>query len=73
MGTSESSHSSGKRLSPVLLQKHLKGVIYPASKRDLLQQAQHNNASDEIIDKIKQLPADSFNGPKDVMRALGRT
>ncbi len=66
------SASSGKRISPVQMQKHLKGVNYPASKNDLVQQAQNNHASDEIVDKIRTLPADSFGGPKDVMKALGR-
>ena len=64
---------SGKRFSPIQLQKHLKGTNYPASKRDLVQKAQQNNASDEIVQKIQRLPGDSFNSPKDVMKALGQT
>lgn len=64
---------SGKRVSPVLMQKHLKGANYPASKDDLVRKAQDNNASDEIVQKIKQLPANSFGSPKDVMKALGQT
>lgn len=67
-----SGQSNGKRLSPIELQKHLKGVNYPASKVDLVQQAQHNHASDEVLQTIRRLPADSFNGPKDVMKALGQ-
>ena len=45
MATSERGQSSGKRISPIQLQKHLKGVNYPASKRDLVAKAQQNNAS----------------------------
>lgn len=67
------SQSSGKRVSPVQMQKHLKGTSYPASKDDLVRQAQTNQASDEIVEKIRALPADSFGSPKDVMKALGRT
>lgn len=70
---SNTSGSSGKRISPVQMQKHLKGVNYPASKDDLVKQAKNNNASNEIVDKIRTLPADSFGGPKDVMKALGQT
>lgn len=73
MATNDSSQSSSKRISPVQMQKHLKGVNYPASKGDLVARAQQNNASSEMVDKIRALPGDSFNGPKDVMRALGRT
>ncbi len=65
--------SSSKGISPIQMQKHLKGVNYPASKQDLVRQAQNNNASSEIVNKIQHLPADSFNSPKDVMKALGRT
>lgn len=65
--------SSGKRVSPVQMQKHLKGTSYPASKDDLVRQAQSNSASDDIVEKIRALPADSFGSPKDVMKALGRT
>lgn len=64
---------SGKRISPVQMQKHLKGANYPASKDDLVRKAQDNNASDDIVQKIKQLPANSFGSPKDVMKALGQT
>lgn len=70
---SSTSGSSGKRISPVQMQKHLKGVSYPASKDDLVRQARTNHASDDIVDKIRMLPADSFGGPKDVMKALGQT
>ena len=73
MRTNNNSQSSGKRISPVQMQKHLKGVNYPASKGDLVAKARQNNASIEIVDKIRELPANSFNGPKDVMRALGQT
>jgi len=64
---------SGKRISPVEMQKHLKGVNYPASKDDLVKRAQGNQASDEIVQKIRTLPGNSYNSPKDVMKALGQT
>jgi uncharacterized protein DUF2795 len=73
MAQHNSAGQSGKRLSPIELQKHLKGTNYPASKQDLVQRAQDNKASAEIVEKIRTLPADSFNSPKDVMKALGQT
>lgn len=63
---------SGKRVSPVQMQKHLKGTSYPASKEDLVRQAERNRAPEDIVSAIRILPGDSFNGPRDVMRALGR-
>lgn len=64
--------SSGKSISPIQMQKHLKGVNYPASKQDLVKQAQSNHASSEIVNTIQHLHGDSFNSPKDVMKALGQ-
>jgi hypothetical protein len=60
------------RVSPVAVQKGLKGINYPASKDDLIKQAQSNEAPDEVIAKIRQLPGDRFGGPQEVMRALGQ-
>jgi hypothetical protein len=68
-----STSENGKRLSPIELQKHLKGTNYPASKDDLVRRAKENNASSQIVEKIRHLPADSFASPKDVMKALGQT
>lgn len=70
---SSGAEGSGKRISPIQLQKHLKGTSYPASKNDLVQRAQDNKASPEIVETIRHLPVDRFGSPKDVMKALGRT
>ncbi len=70
---SSGAEGSGKRISPIQLQKHLKGTNYPASKNDLVRRAQDNAASPEIVETIRHLPADQFGSPKDVMKALGRT
>ena len=70
--TDGKSGSGGGRMSPVEMQKHLKGVDYPASKEDLVMQARSNHAPDNILRTIQQLPGNSFNSPKDVMKALGQ-
>ena len=57
--------------SPANVQKYLKGVDYPAKKRDLEQQAQKNDAPKEIMEVIRQFPEQQFNGPQDVMKAYG--
>lgn len=57
--------------SPANIQKFLRGVDYPASKDDLLKTAQDNEAPDEVVETIRDLPADRFGGPQDVMKAYG--
>jgi hypothetical protein len=57
--------------SPVELQKHLKGVDYPASKENLIAAAQENGAPREVLDVLRRLPGDEFDSPADVMKAFG--
>ncbi len=57
--------------SPAEVQKFLKGVDYPASKRDLVRKAQQNNAPSDVVNEIQRLPDDNFTTPADVMRAYG--
>jgi hypothetical protein len=62
-----------KKLSPIELQKHLKGSKYPASKDALVQRAQANHAPSDVVDKLRHLPGGEFDTPASVMKALGRT
>lgn len=57
--------------SPSNIEKHLKGVNYPASKNDLVQAAQRNNAPNDIMTNIRNLREERFSGPQDVMKAFG--
>jgi len=52
------------------IEKALKGINFPASKQDLVQQAKQNNASQNVIQTIQNLPQDRFNSPTDVQKAF---
>lgn len=43
------------KANPVQIQKHLKGVDYPASKQELIQHAQQQGADQKIISLLEQL------------------
>ena len=58
-------------LNPIEVQKHLSGVDYPASKDELVATAESNGAPQEIIEGLQQMDGDQFDGPDDVMAALG--
>ena len=58
-------------VNPIEVQKHLGGVDYPASKADVVATAESNGAPQEIIDALQQMDGDQFDGPDDVMEALG--
>jgi hypothetical protein len=57
-------------VNPIELQKHLKGVSYPASRDDLVGAARGNGAPPDIVEALEGASSDSFDGPDDVQRAL---
>jgi hypothetical protein len=52
------------------VQKALKNVQFPASKQDLVRIAQQNNVPAPIVEKLRAMPGDQYNGPQDVMKAV---
>lgn len=61
------------KVNPIEVQKHLKGVSYPADRETLVSTARQNGADEELVEQLRGLDRDEFSGPDDVMRALGRT
>jgi Protein of unknown function (DUF2795) len=60
-------------VNPIEMQKHLKGVEYPASKQDLLRAAEQNGADGTIRTALEQLPDQEFETPADVSEAIGQS
>ncbi|QBY10228.1 DUF2795 domain-containing protein [Deinococcus metallilatus] len=58
-------------MNPIQLQKHLKGVDYPASKQDLVKAAERNGADENVRSALDRLPDTEYNKPSDVSKALG--
>jgi hypothetical protein len=44
----------------------LKGVSYPATKKEMVEQAKKNNASDDIVHVIENLPREKFRTTVDI-------
>ena len=60
------------KASAIEVQKGLAGVSYPTDRTRLLKAAERNGADDEVVNALRGLPEHEFDGPDDVMRALGR-
>lgn len=60
------------RLNPIQVQKFLKGVGYPASKKDLLQKAKANGADEQMLSQLNNLPEQTYDRPTGVTRAVGK-
>jgi Protein of unknown function (DUF2795) len=59
------------QVNPIEVQKHLKGMSYPATKDDVVSTAEQNGADDELVSQLRGLEKEEFSGPDDVMRSLG--
>ncbi|MEV4461870.1 DUF2795 domain-containing protein [Microbispora sp. NPDC004025] len=56
--------------NPIQLQKHLKGVDYPAGKSDLIRTARDHGADDNVIDALERIPDRQYDGPNAVSKAV---
>ncbi|HII92640.1 MAG TPA: DUF2795 domain-containing protein [Methanosarcina sp.] len=54
--------------SPIEVQKALKDMDYPAKKEDLVKHAKNRNASDEVMQDIKELPDKEYKNAADVSK-----
>lgn len=59
-------------INPIELQKHLKGVDYPANKQDLTRQAEENGADGGMRAVLDRLPDGEYQTPVDVNKAIGQ-
>lgn len=60
------------RVSPAQVEKSIKGIKFPASKQDLVQQAESNNANDDVLNILENVPDKQFNSPVDISKAIGK-
>lgn len=61
------------KINPIQLQKHLKGVDYPANKEELIEHAKQNGADENAIAVLEELPDQEYETPTDVSEAVGET
>ena len=57
-------------INPIQLQKYLKGVEYPASKDDLLRQAETHGADETVRRALNNLREQQFQSPAEVSKAI---
>ncbi|MBD0275636.1 MAG: DUF2795 domain-containing protein [Acetobacteraceae bacterium] len=56
--------------SPIDVTHHLKGIHFPAGKRDLVEHAKKNGAPPEIIEAIEAMPEETYKTVADVMKGF---
>jgi hypothetical protein len=58
--------------SPSNILHHLKGVDFPAGKDDLVKQAQKNDAENDILEILRQMPDSRYHTMADVLKGVGK-
>jgi predicted outer membrane protein len=59
-------------VNPIQLQKFLKGVDYPADKKELMERARSLGADENVMATLENLQDECFQTPADVSEAVGR-
>lgn len=54
------------------VQKHLKGMNYPASKNDLVEHARGQDAPDEILALLEDMPEREYGSPAEVTKEVSK-
>ncbi|MGZ7047607.1 MAG: DUF2795 domain-containing protein [Methanobacterium sp.] len=60
------------KVSPAQVEKSIKGIKFPASKQDLILQAESNNASDDVLNILENVPDKQFHSPVEISIAIGK-
>ena len=59
-------------VSPIDIQKALSGMDYPAKKDDVVQHAQSQGGSDEVVEALKGIDDQEYDTPAAVSKAVFR-
>lgn len=71
--TEERAAEMGKKasVSVAQVQRYLRGMDYPAGKKEVVNQAQKNNAPGDVLDILRRIKDREFHSAADVSKALG--
>jgi hypothetical protein len=58
--------------SPSEVLHDLKGIDFPANRSDLVNQAQENNASEDVLNVLSRMPDRQYNNMADIMKGYGQ-
>jgi hypothetical protein len=58
--------------SPSNVAHYLKGIGFPAKKKDLISQAKKNDADEQVIQELDRMPEQDYGNMADVMKGYGQ-
>lgn len=57
--------------NPIEIQKFLEGIDFPATKDDIIETAQNNDAGQEIFDLLEKLPEKEYQSLIEISQEIG--
>ncbi len=60
------------KVSPAQVEYYLKGISFPANKKDIIQQAEDNGADKPVLNILESLRDKEYNSPIDISKAIGK-
>lgn len=60
------------KVTPIEIQKFLKGVDYPAAKEDLVQHAEDQGADENVLSILEEIADQEYETPAEVSKAIGQ-
>lgn len=59
--------------STATIAQALSGIDFPANKNDLVEHARKNNADNEVIEALKEMPDEQYTSMADVFKGVGQS
>jgi Protein of unknown function (DUF2795) len=56
----------------IKVQKYLSGISYPATREQLIERARKNDADDEVLSALQDIPDREYSGPDQVSKAVAK-
>lgn len=61
-----------EKASPAAIERYIKGASFPASKKDLISQAQKNSAPDDVMSVLRRFAEKQYNNVTEIAKEVGR-
>ena len=59
--------------STATIAQALSGIDFPANKSDLIEHAKKNNADNEVIQALNEMPDEQYTSMADVFKGVGQS
>jgi len=70
--SSQGGRGDPEKASPAAVERYLKGIHYPADKKQLIQQAEKNGAPSDVMSVLKRFGEKQFANTVEVAKEVGR-